>query len=445
MSSRPLVIIHGWSDNARSFMRLARLLRDRLKITPKIINLANYVTMDDQVTYPDLVTAMTRAWQREGLPTQPGSVDVVLHSTGSLVVRNWLVDNYTPTTAPIKNMVMLAPANFGSSLAHKGRAFYGRIVKGFNSRKLFQVGAKLLLGLELASPYAWDLAFKDRFGSKVFYGPGKILCTVLIGNSGLHGISAAINEPGSDGVVRISAANLNCAYLDADFHNNPLQPTYTLKQSNGQTAFGIMDGENHYTIAAKDKGPKNAATLDNIITGLTVNDSQFSKWCRELSDMNKIVDQQNINNDYKHSFQNSIVFVDDQYGFHVHDYFLEFYAENDHHTWFTELFHTHVIKSTHAYQADKSYRDLYMNCTKLYSALNNDVEQIHISLTAMPQYLRGTSLVGYRTFTDKDIGAIQVERNQIKKVFAGNRTLLTKLTLRREQADSVFEFEKLPR
>jgi len=443
MPTRPLVIIHGWSDNARSFMRLARLLQDRLKITPKIISLANYVTMDDQVTYPDLVTAMSRAWQREGLPTKPGSVDVVLHSTGALVVRNWLVDNYTPTTAPIKNMVMLAPANFGSSLAHKGRAFYGRIIKGFNSRKLFQVGAKLLLGLELASPYAWDLAFRDRFGSKVFYGPSKILCTVLIGNSGLHGISAAINEPGSDGVVRISSANLNCAHLDADFHDNPLKPTYTLKQSNGQTAFGIMDGENHDTIAAKDKGPKNPATLENIVTGLTIKDNQFSKWCNELNAANNVVIQQNINNDYKHCFQNSIVSVKDQYGFHVDDYFLEFYSEDERHNWFTELFHTDIIRSTHPYQLDKSYRDLYMNTTKLYNALDNKVDQIHISLTAMPQYQPGVNMVGYRTFTEQDIGAIQVKRNQIKKVFAQNRTLLTRITLRREQADSVFEFEKL--
>src|SRR5689334_15606273 len=200
---------------------LATMLEQELGRKPVEVQLAKWISMDDQVTYADVIEAMTRAWAGAGLPTSPRSADVVVHSTGGLVVRHWLTENYDPLSAPIKNLLMIAPANFGSPLAHKGQSFIGRIVKGWNSEKMFQTGTLILKGLELASPYSWNLAEQDRFRPTSFYGPDRILCTVLVGNAGYTGIAAAMSENGTDGTVRVSTANLNCAYLEADFSKDP--------------------------------------------------------------------------------------------------------------------------------------------------------------------------------------------------------------------------------
>ena len=86
MTNRPIAILHGWSDTAASFRPLARLLRERLdqdNIT--IISLANYMTMEDDVRFDDLATAMQRAWEDHELSLDKGSVDAIVHSIRTLV------------------------------------------------------------------------------------------------------------------------------------------------------------------------------------------------------------------------------------------------------------------------------------------------------------------------------------------------------------------------
>ena len=56
-----------------------------------------------------------------------------LNRPGALVVRDWMTHHYRPETVPFKRHLMLAPANFGSQLAHKGRAWYGRVFKGWKT------------------------------------------------------------------------------------------------------------------------------------------------------------------------------------------------------------------------------------------------------------------------------------------------------------------------
>lgn len=443
MSDRPLVIIHGWSDSYVSFKRLGRLLQAE-GVTRDIrhVHLGNYLSLDDAVTFTDLREALARAWAREGLPTAPRSVDAVVHSTGGLVIRDWLSHCYAPDAVPLHHLLMLAPANFGSPLAHKGRSFLGRVVKGWKGEKPFQTGTHILKGLELASPFSWALAERDRFGARVYYGPGRVLCTVLVGNTGYSGISAAANEDGSDGTVRVSTANLNGVLVEADFTGDPEQPVaYRMKQSRGATAFGIMAGENHSTVAAKDGGPSNPSTLPFITRALTVTDADFPAWCAELDTHSAAVTEVTATDDpATHGYQNTVFLLQDQYGDHVDDYFLEFYVDDDDAGWFAGMFHRDAIRTVHTYGDDRAYRSVYVDCTTLFQRLDKFTEEMRISLTAMPEF-RLTGSAGYRTWTDDDIGSIRMKLPQVRKLFQANRTVLVRTTIRRHQADRVFEFK----
>ncbi len=446
MSKRPLVIIHGWSDTSASFTALRNYV-DSLDLgTPIVINLADYVSMDDAVRFDDLVAGMRRAWLKVGLPVAPRSVDAIVHSTGGLVIRDWLDTHFAPDASPVHRLLMLAPANFGSPLAHKGHSFIGRVVKGFKADKPFQTGLRLLKGLELASPYAWQLALRDRFGSATRYGPGRILCTVLVGNVGYSGIAAAANEDGSDGTVRASTANLNCARLSIDFSRDPQNPTVSpVRSSGGRTAFRILDGDNHSTAAMKDRGPKDPDGRRLIAEALRVTDATFDAWCDacEQETLAITTRAEAEDDEERVGYQNLVVRVVDDAGSPVRDYFLEFYLDDkdDPKDLFASFFHRDVIRTVHAHGDDASYRSLLIDCSALHKKIDGATDTLNISLSASPD-INVNGNVGYRTLSSSDIGAFRLNPQRLRQVFVPHRTLLVEITLRRERTDNVFRLKQ---
>ncbi|NUN53006.1 MAG: alpha/beta hydrolase [Planctomycetaceae bacterium] len=444
MADRPIVILHGWSDRGSSFRRLAGLLRKRLGREVASIDLADYATMDDEVTYDDLAAALTRAWGRRRLPMGPRSVDAVVHSTGALVLRDWLVRNFgTSGGAPVHRLLMLAPANFGSPLAHKGNAFLGRVTLGWSAERPFQTGDRLLRGLELASPYTWELARRDRRGPNDLYGPGRVLCTVLVGNAGYDGIRAAANEDGGDGTVRVSTANMDCAFLEADFSQNPGRPTFRLEESVGSTAFRILPRENHSTIAGKDDGPRSREALEAMVRALTVEDDGFEAWRAECAAATAEATAKGARKAATHGFQNTVFLVEDQFGRRVPEYFLEFFVRDDDRDWFAKMFHREALRSVHAHSSEKAFRSLYVDCTVLGRQVDREWEGMTLSLSALPD-IGQTGSVGYRSFTDGDIGGIEIPKADVERYFRPHRTLMVRLRIRREQAEGVFGFTPLP-
>lgn len=458
----PLVIIHGWSDQASSFNDLAAALATRCQVDVKTINLGQWESMDDLVTYDDLVARLDAAWNAAGLPRAAHSVDVIVHSTGSLLVRDWLVRYFTmgkvpdegaglpspasrpplnPTTPPIKHFVMLAPANFGSPLAAKGSTFIGRVVKGWSSGELFQVGAKLLKGLELASAYTWRLAEWDRFGPANVYAFGNVLCTVIVGNAGYTGISAAANEPGSDGTVRVSTASMNCLYVTADLTGTG-DRQYATNAPAGRTALRVMDGLNHGTI----HDPSQLGLLDAIDEALKIDDAGFDAYCDRLDAATRGIvsyHEQNDSDPYRWGYQNTTFFVHDQFGQHVADYFVEFYC--DAHMGLIEgLFHEKVLKDVHAFSDDGAYRAMLVDTRQLGAAVDQLAgDPLKISLTAQPE-LSQNRRVGYRTFDDSDIGSVALTADQAKELFQPNRTVLLNVEIRRYHSDDILNFIPAP-
>lgn len=463
MADRPIVILHGWSDVSESFEPLASLLRQELQ-EPKvlIVSLADYLSMEDEVRFDDLVTAMNAAWTKHKLPRTPRSVDAIVHSTGGLVIRDWLHRNFTPSEAPVKNLVMLAPANFGSPLAHKGRSLIARAWKGFVANRPngdpFETGTRILKGLELASPYTWQLAERDRFGDGgEMYAPGNVLCTVLVGDSGYKGIRAIANENGTDGTVRVSTANMQCARVKATFPANPSDQNvghdveYEMEDSTGLTAFGVIHGHNHGSIKLSHCGTeehleipnKDGALFKDIVFALRVSDDDFGGWCHRLSIRNDelLSKAAKGRNRARYGFQNTVIRVEDQYGVGVDDYLLEFYEKDDDRGRLAEAIHTSTIEKVHKYCDDASYRSVYIDCTRLRRIVDKVGEFLSVSITAYPE-LGDRSPVGFTTLGDDGIGGIRIGKEDIGCFFVPHRTMLMTLTLTRQQLPKTFRFRK---
>lgn len=459
MTGRPLVILHGWSDDSSSFDALTRHLASRLTdFTIERVSIGDYLSMHDDVRFDDLQAAMERAWSERSLPRKPHSVDAIVHSTGGLVIRDWLDRNFAPDKSPIKHLVMLAPANFGSPLAHKGRSFLGRTAKGFFSRQpnqpLFNTGTHILDGLELASPYSWDLAMRDRFGrGKGRYAPGRVLCTVLMGNTGYSGIRAIANEVGGDGTVRTATANLQCAHLSIRFESEPdpekpsrrrtVPKPIRLLQCQGRTAFRLLDRIDHSSITLNGKVKANkpeAVALDLIEQALTVDDAEFDGFCDRCDAETAALTCQPGSRKGSAAMQNMVVRVRDDFGARVEDYLLEFYdiRKRDGGA-LAKAIHDGAIKKVHLYRGDPSCRALYIDTAALRAALARGDTRFGLSITATP-VLDDLQPVGFQTFGDEDILDLSIDGAEAEALFKPHQTLLVDLELPRLQRPDVFAF-----
>jgi hypothetical protein len=442
-----LVMIHGWSDTSRSFRHLGHtLVSEGVVDGVKQVRLGDYLSLDDDITFDDLADALEKAWRDEALPTRPRSVDVLIHSTGALVVRHWMTRYHKAAANPIRRFLMLAPANFGSPLAHKGRSFIGRVAKGFKLHKPLQTGTHILRGLELASPFSWDLAQRDVLSGEGWYGPGRVLATVLVGTSGYSGISAAANEPGTDGTVRVATANLNAASVSFDFVKDPQKPTLSFRNPDGISAFARIAGENHSTIALKERGPKSDATLPFIKGALGVTDATFEAFAVQLEQYSEGERQAAAEEKYRHGYQNTVVRLTDNHGAAVRDYFLELFGKTPDEAKpddpLTGRIQEEVITTVHANEEDACYRSLHLDWTALQRILVEGNRALFISLTAMPD-IRKTGSVGYSTVGYDDIGSIKLSAAKLRDFIRPDRTLLVDVVIRRFQEDRVLRFSPL--
>ncbi len=458
---RPLIILHGWSDNGSSFDRLARHLAEALVgVEIQRVSIGDYLSMHDDLRFDDLQEGLERAWTDRNLPRSAGSVDVIVHSTSGLIVRDWLQRRFPPHRSPIKHLVMLAPANFGSPLAHKGRSMFGRVLKGFVGReegqKLLSTGAEILRGLELASPFSWELARRDRFGSgSGRFAPGRTLCTVLVGNTGYRGIRSVANEDGGDGTVRISTANLNCSYLKIAFfakdteranqESRTIVPEILEQQaSSGRAAFRILDGIDHSSIKL-DAAPSRLSrvqkdTLEWIRRALTVDDEGFPAFCDECDRANATLTRSAEHPRAKPGYQNTVVRVRDQFDAPVTDYLIEFYhPEKRDGGVLASRIHEQAIRNVHAYRGDRSLRSLYLDTQRFMTLLRQARTPLGFSITAHPILGVASTVAGFSTFADEDIEDLLLTPERVADFLQPHRTLLLDIIVQRRQSTSVFQ------
>ncbi|HLP76422.1 MAG TPA: alpha/beta hydrolase [Candidatus Paceibacterota bacterium] len=220
----PIVLIHGYSaegkDAAGEIPKIYGTLPQSLKQiygrkSVVEINLSRYISLDDGITIDDISRALDRALRTDFSKLLQGRFHVIIHSTGALVIRNWL-RKFSPKPSPVGNLVYLAGANLGSGWAHIGKgqvAKWGRFVFQDGTER----GVQVLNALELGSDWTLDLHLH-------FLKPGNALALDYgVCESVIIGTQADVKwypipiryakEDGSDGVVRVSASNVNFNYL----------------------------------------------------------------------------------------------------------------------------------------------------------------------------------------------------------------------------------------
>jgi len=408
-----VAIVHGWSDTSKSFHDLGDFLVANGYDT-KQIWLTDYVSIDDDVRIEDVAKRMHAVLQgavAAGQLTVP--FDMIVHSTGGLVAREWISRHFpNGIDSPVKRLVMLAPANFGSRLASLGKSMLGRVIKGWNN--WFQSGTEMLAALELASSYQWDLARRDLLdpignGSGP-YGHNKVWPFVIVGSRGYSsGLRAVVNEGGSDGTVRAAAANLNAIGLTIDFSVNPANPSVTpwRRRTDVQFPFAILPDRDHSTIhqpgspsGATDEisGQLGKLILDALrcdtaagYSTLAAAWDRISEATSQLSlDSNSLTQafqgtQPNI--EVLHQYMQVVVFMRDDQGQPVDDYFLEFFSPEQAGNDDAVYFHRKVLDDVHVNGQSASRRCFFVDRTDLmggfYPLIADPVKrQVAVSLSA---------------------------------------------------------------
>lgn len=352
--ARQVLIIHGWSDTSKSFHPLANFL-DLNGYQATELWLGDYISMDDDVRVADVGKRMGEVIDELITADKlPDSFDVIVHSTGGLVAREWLTKRYQGIAdkCPMKRLIMLAPANYGSKLAAIGKSMLGRIVKGYGS--WFHTGTAMLNDLELASPYQWELAQRDILiapddtNDDHYYGEDGVWPFVIVGTHPYPSmLRQIVNEDGADGTVRVCAANLNAQGTTIDFRETDLEKAVGSWKSrlNGfSIPLAVLPTRTHGSITDPDRADddnqediketqEEKSQLGNLIlqalrceTFKTYMEIQ-EEWDSLSENTASLHSRPQIDTpEIYHQYMQANFSVTDDYGQFVMDYFLEFFS-----------------------------------------------------------------------------------------------------------------------
>ena len=321
-----VILVHGWSvTNTDTYGELAARLKGAaqaqgLAVDIRNIWLSKYVSFADEVRLEDLARGFQAALSRElGKELKKGRRFVcITHSTGGPVIRDWWARCYPEKETeecqkdtekcPMSHLIMLAPANFGSALAQLGKSRVSRLKSWFQG---VEPGQGVLDWLELGSPDSWDLNYEwiHRNTDPTEADPPVfpfVLTGQTIDRKLYDNLNSYTGELGSDGVVRVPAANLNATYirLVQNPHNVPKPNNLVLDRARSQTtqrtAFALIRGHAH---SGEDKGilrsikddGKAHPTVQAILTCLKVETAaQYAKVRREFESKSQKVREKEL-------------------------------------------------------------------------------------------------------------------------------------------------------
>lgn len=320
-----VVFVHGWSViNTETYGGLPAALANKaptgLDIQVQHLYLAKYVSFADEVAVDDIARGMQNAVKAEVLPhlAKDERFACITHSTGGPVVRKW-IDLYFRgklERCPLQHLVMLAPANHGSALAQLGKSRLARM-KFFTEG--VQPGVGVLDWLELGSEQSWALNASwldyDCVGAGLY---PFVLTGQSIDRGFYDNLNSYTGEPGSDGVVRVAAANMNYGIIRLA----QLGGAFTLSKDGRtkKTALGVLPGRSHSgndmgimaSVGANDDGSH--PTLKWVLRCLSVASATgYSVLVRELDALTAATQEEERNIRKKDLFLFQRTFVTDRY------------------------------------------------------------------------------------------------------------------------------------
>jgi len=472
--ARQVLIVHGWSDTSDSFHPLARFLGEH-GFEARTLWLGDYISMEDDVRVQDVAIRMAEVIdQRMAKGDLQPNFDMIVHSTGGLVVRAWLTTRYRGQgeRCPVKRLLMLAPANYGSKLAAVGKSMLGRLVKGFKHG--FQTGTSMLNDLELASPFQWELAQRDVLvapgaDAARYYGEDRVWPFVIVGTRGYTGLLRQIaNENGSDGTVRVCAANLNARGVTIDFRESDPEKMMRLWDSRLQcdAPLAVLPTRTHGSIIDPDRSDSDnqediiesgeeRQQLGRLILA-ALNCASFDKYSdmqkdwEELSNKTadrRLADASNPQSECFHQYMQLNAYVVDDHGKPVPDYFLEFFSSPDEAQDPANVYlHANVIEDVKKNSQNEALRNLYFDRTDLvdgyytrFSAGANPVVYMSISAAAP-----GAKIHYFDPGDPSAAGMVPVhlEGDKTKRWLRHNSTHFVQIIIPRRPVEDVFRLNR---
>jgi hypothetical protein len=223
----PILLIHGYSSEGKRTRVediYGSLPADLRKLfgadAVREINLSRWISLNDGIRLDDVSFAMDRALNAEHAALLESGFHLIVHSTGALVARNWIRNfAYKYKPLPVRKLVHLAGANFGSGLAHVGQgqlARWGRLIfQGTGS------GTRILNELEFGSWKTIDLHLHFLQPAHDPWKNHGMQEFCIAGSQTLPFLRPVpiryVKEDSSDNTVRTSAVNLN-------FHHVAVRP-----------------------------------------------------------------------------------------------------------------------------------------------------------------------------------------------------------------------------
>jgi hypothetical protein len=375
-----LFVVPGYSDEDFSFLPLVNLLISEGLYEKEKIRSIEYASLDDQVDFRDFADKFDDTFNEFSKENPGVRIDILAHSTGSLVVRSWLylrrVRQKMKKQAidlPVDHLFLFAPANFGSDLAKTGRSALNAVrvtftklsKKAFNlagNEDLFETGKKVLEGLEPASPIQWDLSVGDLHDETYFgeHDPTGQFCFPFVFAAGRAGkslqslIVKELQKDGTDSTVRIAGTSLNTRMCTLRYGSkyefewdDELIVGTNNRRKYGKIAFAIFGRYDHCGIINDNGEIKKPSNID---AAKSWNQSLPSNW--EPLDLLKKAKQVSTPNDYESVvkefsiktesyidpkkikpeegiFQQFFFKVTDSVGQRVNDFFIQFFVYNN--------------------------------------------------------------------------------------------------------------------
>ena len=396
-----LLIVHGYSDGPKSFKALRNFFINDAGFNQDNVFFLDYASMDDEATFKDFADKLEADYHK--LFKINERINIACHSTGSLVVRAWLVLRRSrqrelglKLDCPVKRLIMLAPANFGSDLAKMGQSFLGKFRSTFfnsysHKEDFLESGKHILQGLEPASPFQWELSSIDLHREDYFSadpdGSLENTCLPFVFAAGYNYADElqakfvkARKKSGTDGTVRICGTSLNTRKCKLFFSrtNKPAKIQWLEEKKFSAIPFAVFKDLNHGSIIDVKKpafkassGPKKL-----ILKALSVN--SLDDYKKSFTEFNNISEQnyKASKAGYKKRYQQFFFKVRDDTGLSVNDFYIDFYVRDEKGKTvrdLTEKFNA-FENDFYKHSADDSCRILMLNYTdtkKIFNQLKN--------------------------------------------------------------------------